>query len=1098
MLLAACAAASAFGRGLVVSVSPDGKTKTLDAAVETVRGLRANGQLGRDEVATIEVADGVYRLSHAVELDARDANLVICAKNRGKAVLSGALPLTWRKVGSAAPPLVPAAARGHLLVADILGEKPIPGFAGGEGAHSRPDLTDASLALFQGESRLPVARYPNEGFVYTGEILGTNNMAKIGGAPVSHDGRFRFYDRAKLDVWAKEPDLWAFGYWHFLWADHRAKVVSVKPAELEIAVDNRQDTYGFVSNQQFYVFNALSELDRAGEWALDRKSRRVFVWPKDGELGEPYMAETETLVSVRDVANVVFDGLVFECSRRDALVFRDTSNVTVRASLVRHTGMWAVRYEGGRGGRVAGCDMHDIGEGGVYLRGGDHDTLSPGRHEADNNHIHHYGRVTPNSRPAVRLEGVGNRATHNLIHNSNHQAISFDGNDHYIGFNVCHDICEYNLDAGAIYGYMLDWSKRGTVIEYNVIHVVGKQPFARGCSGVYLDAYTSGVTVRHNIFSQIPDGVFINGGQDNLVYDNVFLNCRRSLLRFTLGGCTAYMKHCWGLGRKSQLFKSLLGKLNLYKSALWASRYPKMLRPLDFADVDLPRAHDALWCVVTNNVAYASGPISYTCHKETGPYTTFSDNSIYEPGKDPGFVDYFGFDWNLRPDSELLPRIGQTRFGEMGLYSSSERLSPAVRHGEGMLRPRGVGMHVIVRDFRTVKDGECVNFNIGTAAHCPSTVSQLLKFMPDTKVTIWADAPLSEEMSRMMHRRFPDVPIVCGAYGPKASPELKAAVETADALLVASSSGLSGKVLPSARDFRRASGRTIGCAAMGTANPAYREFDFGWFRDERVLAYAEKRGDVAPIHGYAPDSVFYFDCTDEDGAEKFLASNGLKRGEFVCAIPGNRVTPRWEFWGGRPDEKGIALNAKTEEPDNAVLRMAIVEVVRRHGLKVLVCPEQRTEVALGKRAVIDRLPEDVRPFCVWTGEYWSPDLALSVYKASRLVFGVEMHSQVMALGNGIPAVILVHPNFGTKDNMWRTIGCDAWRVDITKEGSGERAIRVVSDILSDEKTARAKVAAARSSLDEKSSAMFASSFARRDVKPAGKGAAEESPGRSSR
>ena len=675
------------GCNRVVSVSPDGTVRTLQAAVEKVREMRAQG-LGGNETVTIELADGVYLVDRAVELDARDANLVIRARTRGKAVLSGALALAWRPAGAEAPALVPAASRGQLMVADLPGTEPIPGFAGGGGAHARRDLSDVSLALFQGESRLPLARYPNEGFVYTGEILGTNNMAQIGGAPVSHDGRFRFYDRAKLDVWARESDLWAFGYWHFLWADHRAKVISVKPAEGEIAVDNRQDTYGFVSNKQFYVFNALSELDRAGEWALDRTARKVFVWPKEDEPGEPYLAMTETLVCATNVANVVFDGLVFECARRDALVFRDTSNVTVRASLVRHTGMWAVRYEGGWRGRVAGCDMHDLGEGGVYMRGGEHDSLTPGGHVADNNHIHHYGRVTPNSRPAVRLEGVGNRATHNLVHNSNHQAIAFDGNDHYIGFNICHDICEYNWDAGAIYGYMLDWSRRGTVIEYNTVHMVGNQPRASGCSGVYLDAYTSGVTVRHNIFSRIPDGVFINGGQDNVVYDNVFMNCRRSLLRCSLGGCSPGMKHCWGPGRNSTLFKSLTCKLDLYKTLLWTSRYPKMLRPLDFADDDLPRAHDALWCVVTNNVAYVSGPIDYMYHKETGPYTTFADNSQYGLGGDPGFVDYAGFDWNLRPDSALLPRIGPTRFGEMGLYASGERFSPPVRRGDGMRMPR--------------------------------------------------------------------------------------------------------------------------------------------------------------------------------------------------------------------------------------------------------------------------------------------------------------------------------------------------------------------------------------------------------------------------
>ena len=383
---------------------------------------------------------------------------------------------------------------------------------------------------------------------------------------------------------------------------------------------------------------------------------------------------------------------------------------------------------------------------------------------------------------------------------------------------------------------------------------------------------------------------------------------------------------------------------------------------------------------------------------------------------------------------------------------------------------------VIVRDFRTVKDDVCVNFNIGTAAHGPSSVAQVRKYMPGTKVTVWADAPLSDEMAAMMRRRFPDVPIVWGAYGPNASSELKAAVASADALLVGSSSGLFGNVLSSARDFRRVTGRLIGCAAMGTPNPAYREFDFGWFRDEKALATAEKRGEVAPLHGYAPDSVFDFDCTDEDGAAKFLKANGLERGRFVCAIPGNRVTPRWEYWGTKPDEKGIELNAKTEEADNAVLRAAIIEVVRRHGLKVLVCAEQIPEVALGKRIVMDKLPEDVRAHCVWTGEYWSPDLALSVYKASLLVFGIEMHSQVMALGNGIPAVILVHPNFGTKDDMWRTIGCADWRVDLTRGDAKEKAVQAVLSILADPVSAKAKVASARAFVDKSAREMYLKSF----------------------
>ena len=39
--------------------------------------------------------------------------------------------------------------------------------------------------------------------------------------------------------------------------------------------------------------------------------------------------------------------------------------------------------------------------------------------------------------------------------------------------------------------------------------------------------------------------------------------------------------------------------------------------------------------------------------------------------------------------------------------------------------------HILVRDFRTVKDGKVVNFNIGTAAHCPGTLAVLMKRWPE-------------------------------------------------------------------------------------------------------------------------------------------------------------------------------------------------------------------------------------------------------------------------------------------------------------------------------------------------------------------------------
>ena len=47
------------------------------------------------------------------------------------------------------------------------------------------------------------------------------------------------------------------------------------------------------------------------------------------------------------------------------------------------------------------------------------------------------------------------------------------------------------------------------------------------------------------------------------------------------------------------------------------------------------------------------------------------------------------------------------------------------------------GPRILLRDFRTVKNGEVVNFNIGTAAHAPGTLAVLKKHLGDAvRVTV--------------------------------------------------------------------------------------------------------------------------------------------------------------------------------------------------------------------------------------------------------------------------------------------------------------------------------------------------------------------------
>ncbi len=633
--------------------------------------------------ATIVFADGTYSFTEPVMLDWQDsgtdgAPVVWRAENRLKAGFSGAFkPTGWKVVDDPAMlALLPESARGKVIVAKLPSELELPGFRGG-GCGTPQKLQEIPLSLFQGGRRLESARWPNDDYVRTRDNIG--KMERRHDSQFCRSGKFKF-PSPRLEKWSREPELWAYGLWCYEWADAKSRVLSVDPAAQSISVDPAPIGFGIKEHAQFYIFNAISEIDRPGEWAIDRERRLIYLWP-DGRK-RPLLAYSNGLVCGKGLSNVTFNGFTFEYSRATAINVRGASNFNVQSCVFRHTSSSGVTLYGAKDCSVSGCDMYDLGECGILLNGGDHDTLTPGNNVADNNHIHHYGKVVPNYRPGVQLQGVGNRCTHNLIHHTLHQAIAFAGNDHYIGFNVCHDCCMFNDDAGTIYCCQRNWSKRGTVIEHNIIHMTGKRPRATHTEGIYLDDFSSGVTIRGNLINRASLGVYIGGGQDCRIYNNVTMNCGTGI-HIGSRGIETFARPISSKGRESEMFKQLENNRKVYESPLWKSRYPNMMRVFDFPDAQ--HAHDAHFNVVTGNVCVTSSKISLSNEKYVRTTCTVANN--IETDEDPGFEDYTNFGWNFKP-GPARDLVGDLRLDEIGLYDSPLRASPAVKFGEDVTKLR--------------------------------------------------------------------------------------------------------------------------------------------------------------------------------------------------------------------------------------------------------------------------------------------------------------------------------------------------------------------------------------------------------------------------
>jgi hypothetical protein len=330
---------------------------------------------------------------------------------------------------------------------------------------------------------------------------------------------------------------------------------------------------------------------------------------------------------------------------------------------IRDVGGYAVKIEGGARNGVVGCDIYETGDGGIVLDGGDRQTLTAAGHYAENNHIHHYSRWDRMYQPALTLAGVGNRAAHNLIHDAPHEAIAFSGNDHVIEFNEIHHVCTEANDGGAIYSGR-DWTWRGTVIRHNYLHdITGRN--GEGCMGVYLDDMLCGTRVHGNVFYRVTEAAFIGGGRDNVIDNNIFVDCNPAV------HVDARAMN-WAAYHVDTTMKERLQAVP-YRQPPWRDRYPGLAKILD-DDPAAPKGN-----VVSRNICVRGR--WEEIEDEARPLIHCQANLL---DQDPLFVDAARTNFALENDSPAY-KLGFERIPveKIGLYRDRRRASwPASRSGQ--------------------------------------------------------------------------------------------------------------------------------------------------------------------------------------------------------------------------------------------------------------------------------------------------------------------------------------------------------------------------------------------------------------------------------
>jgi hypothetical protein len=509
----------------------DGPLATLVAARDVARAAR---KAGGDAGVVISLRGGDYFLDAGLPLagedsGAKDAPLVIQAYRQEKVRLIGGRAVSgWRPVEEQAVlARLDPAVRDKVLQADLgalgirdLGALKSRGFG-------RPS-TAAHAELFFNDQPMTLARWPNTGFVTIASIPAS---AGIDDGHQQTIGRLEegfCYDGDRPSGWKSTEEAWVHGYWAWDWANSYEAIDSIDRSSRLIKTREPHGQYGFRAGQRFYYLNVLEELDAPGEYYIDRRAGRLYFYPpcSSEELNKARVLLSvlnEPLLSMKEAANVQVRGLTLECCRGHAVRIEGGESCLVGGCTIRNVGDYAVVVEGGRGHGVRSCDIYNTGDGGISLTGGDRKTLTPCGHSADNNHIHHVGRWSRCYVPAIIMHGVGTRVSRNLIHDHPHCAILFTGNEHLMELNEIHHVCLETGDVGAIYTGR-DYTYRGNVVRHNFLHHTGG--VGMGSMGVYNDDCVSGTVMFGNIFWGVQRAVFLGGGRDFRVENNIFVDCR--------------------------------------------------------------------------------------------------------------------------------------------------------------------------------------------------------------------------------------------------------------------------------------------------------------------------------------------------------------------------------------------------------------------------------------------------------------------------------------------------------------------------------------------------------------------------------------------
>ncbi len=656
----------------ILYVSPNGNDsasgtvnsplKTLAGAKKRVSELKSAGKTVKEVI----FREGEYRMRTVSftqdDSGTEESPIVYKAYDGEKVAFKGSVTLDITKAKPVTDELVAkrihSKAEGKLIQIDLK-----------EQGISQSDILDTSLVnansglrgnndyntIFIDGRELELAQWPNGDNYVVWEQNGGNKS-------------FR-YKESEPARWVNAKNWWVgtFPDYDFNYFTTSVQSLDIQNRVIEVtskAAKNFTSPY----SKRWKAFNLLEELDMPGEFYIDRDAMMLYMYPPYTLAGSKVELSvggygSGTLIEGTNLSHVTFEGLEFSQTVAMAANMVNAVNVDFIECTFKNIGNIGVSFTGtkealtGKSGPhvntiikndgsydvdIKGCVFDTVGHMGIYMQGGNIDTLTSSRNVVENNFFTCISSRYFSNVGAVLLTGCGTVFRQNTITHSRQHGVTYQGNNITIEQNEIYDVLRDVGDAGAIYTGRSQL-QRGNVVSQNFVHQItcADPRVPTGTCGIYSDDGCHGNTIKENIIVGAQIGYNNNGASALGVLNNIIIGSEKHWAFHNFKGYSGEKVTVSAMGTLDDLINDIADKELYYKE------YPLLKRWATTQENPKKQTKIDGNLIVGDSVAFIGD--------EDEKYPQWGKN--IQVSETDAFVDAENRDYRLKKDSDLAKEL---------------------------------------------------------------------------------------------------------------------------------------------------------------------------------------------------------------------------------------------------------------------------------------------------------------------------------------------------------------------------------------------------------------------------------------------------------